>query len=313
MARNRNLGPQRAQPPSSIRNAVKLMYGGAAVSAIVIIVALLTIGSAKTAVHNAFPSYSATRVRGAAIGLVAYEVVVQLITIGLWLWMARANQGGRSWARIMSTVLFGLNTLILLASLARPHATLGIVLLLVVWLIGLGAVFFLWRWIQRLLRRVQGPLARGVFRRQRGQQRGQLLPGEVGAGHQAAVHHRIGAERADPHVRHDRCDLPQFPRHLRRETRGLADAAAEHDERRVDDGDDAAQHPRDQPGLLGHHRHRPLVPGGGRGEHPAGRHRAAQAGPAGRPDHGRGGRGCLQRTPAARVTSSAPLPPVIGR
>ena len=121
------------------------MYAGAAVSAIVIIVALLTIGSAKTAVHNAFPSYSATRVRRAAIGLVAYEVVVQLITIGLWLWMARANKGGRSWARIMSTVLFGLNTLILLASVARPHATLGIVLLLVVWLIGLGAVFFLWR------------------------------------------------------------------------------------------------------------------------------------------------------------------------
>ncbi len=45
----------------------------------------------------------------------------------------------------MSTVLFGLNTLILLASVARPHATLGIVLLLVVWLIGLGAIFFLWR------------------------------------------------------------------------------------------------------------------------------------------------------------------------
>ncbi len=136
---------QRAQPPSSIRSAVKLMYAGAAVSAIVIIVALLTIGSAKTAVHNAFPSYSATRVRRAAIGLVAYEVIVQLITIGLWLWMATANKGGKSWARIVSTVLFGLNTLILLASVARPHAALGIALLLVVWLIGLGAIFFLWR------------------------------------------------------------------------------------------------------------------------------------------------------------------------
>ncbi len=138
-------GPQRAQPPSSIRNAVKLMYAGAAVSAIVIIVALLTIGSARTAVHNAFPSYSASRVRRAAIGLVGYEVVIQLITIGLWLWMAWANKGGKSWARIVSTVLFGLNTLILLASLARPHAAIGIVLLLVIWLIGLGAIFFLWR------------------------------------------------------------------------------------------------------------------------------------------------------------------------
>ena len=29
----------------------------------------------------------------------------------LWLWMARANGQGRNWARIMSTVLFGLATL----------------------------------------------------------------------------------------------------------------------------------------------------------------------------------------------------------
>jgi len=138
-------GSQRTQPPESIRNAVKLMYAGAAVSLIVIIVALVTIGSAKTAVHHAFPHYSPAKVRSAAFGLVAYEVIIQVITIGLWLWMARANQAGKSWARIVSSVLFGLNTLILLASLARPHATIGIVLLAVVWVIGLGAIFFLWR------------------------------------------------------------------------------------------------------------------------------------------------------------------------
>ena len=31
--------------------------------------------------------------------------------IALWLWMARANGQGRNWARILSTVLFGLGTL----------------------------------------------------------------------------------------------------------------------------------------------------------------------------------------------------------
>lgn len=136
---------QAPEIPSSIRNAVKLMYAGAAVSLIVIIVALVTIGSAKTAIHNAFPHYSAAQVRRAAVGLVVYEVVIQVVTIGLWLWMARANQAGKSWARIVSSVLFALNTLILLASLARPHAAIGVVLLLVIWLIGLGAIFFLWR------------------------------------------------------------------------------------------------------------------------------------------------------------------------
>jgi hypothetical protein len=44
----------------------------------------------------------------------------------------------------VSSVLFGLNTLILLSSLARPHAALGVVLLGLVWLVGLGAVILLW-------------------------------------------------------------------------------------------------------------------------------------------------------------------------
>ena len=42
-------------------------------------------------------------------------------------------------------MLFGLNTLILISSLARPHAAIGIVLLLLVWLVGLGAIVMLWR------------------------------------------------------------------------------------------------------------------------------------------------------------------------
>ena len=42
-------------------------------------------------------------------------------------------------------MLFGLNTLILASSLARPHATIGILLLMLVWLAGLGAVLLLWR------------------------------------------------------------------------------------------------------------------------------------------------------------------------
>ncbi len=139
-------GPQSAaQPPSSIQNAVKLMYAGAVVSVVIIIVAIVTISSARSAVHTAFPHYSAARVRRAAVGLVAYEVVVQVITIGLWLWMAWANKAGKSWARIVSSVLFGLNTLFLLVSLSRPHASFGLALLVVIWLIGLGAIFFLWR------------------------------------------------------------------------------------------------------------------------------------------------------------------------
>ena len=136
--------PQAPERPPSVQNAVWLMYAGAAVSLFVIIVAVVTIGSTRTAIHAGFPAYSASKVRKAATALVIYEAVIQVITIGLWLWMAAANKAGKSWARIVSSVLFGLNTLILLSSLARPHAALGIVLLALVWLVGLGAVILLW-------------------------------------------------------------------------------------------------------------------------------------------------------------------------
>jgi hypothetical protein len=137
--------PQTAQRPPSIENAVRLMYAGAAVSAFVIIMALVTIGSTRSAIHADYPDYSASQVRKDALGLVVYEAIIQAITIGLWLWMASANKAGKSWARIVSSVLFALNTLILASGLARPHAAIGIVLLALVWLVGVAAIILLWR------------------------------------------------------------------------------------------------------------------------------------------------------------------------
>ncbi|HWG64820.1 MAG TPA: hypothetical protein VG253_24305 [Streptosporangiaceae bacterium] len=136
---------QRPGPPSSILTAVKIMYAGAAVTAVVLVITLLTFSSTRDAVHNAFPHYSASRVRSAAIALVAGTAIIQVMEMGLWLWMAAMNKSGRNWARIVSTVLFGLNTLLLLFSFSRPHATLSVLLLIVVWLIGLSVIILLWR------------------------------------------------------------------------------------------------------------------------------------------------------------------------
>ncbi len=63
--------------------------------------------------------------------------------------MAVANKAGRNWARITSSVFFGLNTLGLLFSILfsfrPPEALLSRLIGLVVWLIGLGAILLLWR------------------------------------------------------------------------------------------------------------------------------------------------------------------------
>jgi hypothetical protein len=137
--------PQRQQPPGSVLTAVKLMYVGAALSALGLIIGLVTIGSLKSAILKADPTFSTSQVHAAeAIGI-ATEVVVGLIGIGLWLWMASANKAGKNWARITGTVFFGVNTLFLLLAFARPHAGLGLIFDILVWLVGLGAVVMLWR------------------------------------------------------------------------------------------------------------------------------------------------------------------------
>jgi hypothetical protein len=137
--------PQRPPVPSSVQTAVRLMYVGAALSFIELLVGLVTIGSVKSAIIKAYPRYTASQVHSVEVASIAIGVLVGVISIALWLWMARANAAGRNYARITGTVLSGLNTLFMLGSLARPHASLALVFNVLVWLAGLGAVIMLWR------------------------------------------------------------------------------------------------------------------------------------------------------------------------
>ena len=68
-------------------------------------------------------------------------MVFGLVPVALWLWMARAASQGRDWARILFTVLFTLATLQLIES--RGIAQVFSAAL--TWLIGLAAVWLLWR------------------------------------------------------------------------------------------------------------------------------------------------------------------------
>jgi hypothetical protein len=138
--------PQPRTPaPNSVQTAVKLMYAGAALSFIELVVGLATIGSVKSAIQKAYPHYTAAQIHRLEVADIVVAVIVGVIAIGLWLWMARASLGGHNYARITGSVFFGLNTLFLLVGLARPHAGLGLVFSILVWLAGLGAVIMLWR------------------------------------------------------------------------------------------------------------------------------------------------------------------------
>lgn len=135
--------PERIRPPRSVLNAVKLMYAGAALEVLAVIIALVTVGSLKSAILARHPAYSASQLHTAEAARTVLLVIGGLIAIGLWLWMAWANGRGRSWARTVSAVFFAINTLDLLISLFEVHAVATLIIGVVIWLVGLGAIVLL--------------------------------------------------------------------------------------------------------------------------------------------------------------------------
>ena len=148
-------GPLRPPAPAPVLTAVKLMYAGAAVSAVELIIGLaLIIVDIEAAARGRFLGHSLTAPQMRPL-IITVWIVFGLVVIALWLWMARANGQGRNWARILSTVLFGLATLQLRGDFTQPvsHAGFGATVLyyggtalfVAAWLAGAAAVWLLWR------------------------------------------------------------------------------------------------------------------------------------------------------------------------
>ena len=132
-------GLLRPPAPAPVRAAARFMHGGAISSAAYVIVALPFAGDVNGSVlgHRLTPTPLT----------ITLAILAGLALIALWLWMARATSQGRNWARILSTVLFGLATLELLSALeligkdgVAQAFTAGLT-----WLSGLAAVWLLWR------------------------------------------------------------------------------------------------------------------------------------------------------------------------
>ena len=139
------LAPEPEPMPSTVRNAVRLMYAGAVFSAIDLIVSLVTAGQISTAIQSANPHWSHARVTANAHAELTASVVIWLVTIGLWVVMARTNQAGRNWARIVATALSVLSTLSFAEAVIQPAALVSKLVYLPLWAVGVGAVILLWR------------------------------------------------------------------------------------------------------------------------------------------------------------------------
>jgi hypothetical protein len=134
-----------ADAPASLSTAVRLMYAGAAITAVYFIVSLASLGSIKSELRSSDHKLTTAQVNSVFEYLVVTTVVFGIIGIALWITMARGARGGRRWSQIISTVLFALYTLESIATFAQTRAILSIVFVGLTWLIGAVTVFMLWK------------------------------------------------------------------------------------------------------------------------------------------------------------------------
>jgi len=190
--------PERPPAPTPVRTAVKLMYAGAALATVPLIIALAYAGDIN-AYHVRWNGHSLTAAQISQWRplIITVAIVSGLVVPALWLWMARANGQGRNWARILSTVLFGVATLQLPGAFAAPGIPVvfgvmvfGSTLAVLTWLVGLAAVWLLWR-----------PASSAFFTPQD-------FPH---AGHSAQPWSRIRSSSSRPRVRCEPCCVQEGP------------------------------------------------------------------------------------------------------
>jgi hypothetical protein len=144
--------PVRPPIPQSVTRAVQVMYLGAVASLVGVIIELLTRHSLRTYISD-HATRNGKRLTAAQVADTYHAelvvlVVVGLIAVALWIWMAQMNQRGRNWARITSTVFFALATLSAIGGLAGGTLSGGSINRfygLLVWVIGGVAIILLWR------------------------------------------------------------------------------------------------------------------------------------------------------------------------
>ena len=133
-------------PPPSILTAVKLMYAGAALSAINFLTSLLTQESVRDQIAETNPDWTEEQLDNAVALGIAFAVVFGLIAILVWVWMAETNRRGKSWARVVATVLGALNIVFTVVGLfLGRNSGLVVVFSLVSAALAAGILYLLYR------------------------------------------------------------------------------------------------------------------------------------------------------------------------
>lgn len=133
-------------PPKPILNAVKLMFVGAALAALTTLLTLVFLDR-DALINDAVEQADISRgdAEAAVNAFVNGSIIIGVISIALWIWMAFMNRKGRLWARVTATVLGGLNIIFILFSFTQPSSGLNIAFNLVSVALAATILYLLYR------------------------------------------------------------------------------------------------------------------------------------------------------------------------
>jgi hypothetical protein len=122
------------------------MYVGLAASLLGIVVDMTTLSATRSEILKRNPSYTVAQLNSAEHLEIGLFIASGLIGAALWLWMAQSCRAGKGWARVVSTVFFGIDTLsVFVGAAAVQGGGLSRIYGFVVWAIGLIAIVLLWQ------------------------------------------------------------------------------------------------------------------------------------------------------------------------
>jgi hypothetical protein len=152
--------PPRPPLPQTVRRAHYCILAGGVLALLGIVTTLTQTSAIRGALESSETTVSQSTINSLVTATVVVACVLGLIEVGLWIWMAFATKAGKNWARVLSTVFFGLNaastiigTLVYFANsasssststFASSDTTLGQVAAWLEFLAGLAAIILLW-------------------------------------------------------------------------------------------------------------------------------------------------------------------------
>lgn len=142
-------GPVMTSAPPSIVRAKYAMWAGAVLQLVTILTAFVGTGDMRAQVRDTLDQqgvpYDESAIDAAIALGIGVSVFLGVVGAILWVLMAWLNGKGKSWARIVATVLFAPFIISFLFSFAQATTAVTLIVNVLVLIVGAAATFFLWQ------------------------------------------------------------------------------------------------------------------------------------------------------------------------